>query len=137
MGFGHKMIITDREIKVLEFDAIRERLAALASTPMGRQRALELMPLADAAAVEQLLRETGEGRLLHARGVFSPPSMADIEPYVLRADKGGILSGAELAAVALFLKGARRWQQLMKSEEPRLYPRWPGGRRAGRLPGTA
>ena len=117
------MIITDREIKVLEFEAIRERLAALAATPMGRRRALDLMPVAGAAAVELLLRETGEGRLLHARGVFSPPAMADIEPYVLRADKGGILSGAELAAVALFLKGVRRWQQFMKSEEHRdLYP---------------
>ncbi|MEW5785381.1 MAG: endonuclease MutS2 [Bacillota bacterium] len=116
-------IITEREIKVLEFDQIRQRLASLTATPPARRQALDLLPSADVATVERLQRETDEGRLLGARGAFSPPAAADIEPYVLRADKGGVLSGAELAAVALFLKGVHRWRQFMKSEAQRdLYP---------------
>ena len=63
-------VITDREIKSLEFDAIRRRLAALTVTPMGRQAAESLLPTADRAVVERLLLETGEGRLLCTKAIF-------------------------------------------------------------------
>lgn len=116
-------VIREREIKVLEYNEIRQRLAALAATPMARAAAQQLTPSADLAVVERRLKETGEGRLLSARGSFSPQAVEDIEPFVLRASKGGMLKGTELAAVAGFLKGVRRWQRFFKdTEADALYP---------------
>ncbi len=118
-----KEIIREQEIKTLEFNAIRLKLAELAATPMGRDRALALMPSAEKAAVERRLKETGEGRMLCAGRSFTVPAVAEIEPLVTRAAKGGLLKGAELASVAAFIGGVRRWQQLFRDEESRrLYP---------------
>lgn len=118
-----KQVIREREIKSLEFNEIRSRLADLTLTPMGRQRAQELIPSADYGAVARLQNETGEGRLLCARGLFSPQAAAEIEPLVLRTEKSGVLSGAELALLAVFLTGVSKWQQFMKAFDQRdLYP---------------
>jgi dsDNA-specific endonuclease/ATPase MutS2 len=88
-----KPVVRERDIKTLEFDLIREQLAALTVTPMARERAAALLPSADYAAVERSLQETSEGRLLCARGAFSPAAAPDIEPLVGRAAKGGRLEG--------------------------------------------
>lgn len=116
-------VITSREIEALGFSEIRERLAALTVTPMGRRAATTLSPSADRAVVERRLGETGEGRLLCARTGFSPLPVGDITPAVGRAAKGGALHGGELAAVSLFLKGVQRWQRFFGSgERVDLYP---------------
>ncbi len=118
-----KQVIREREIKSLEFDEIRGRLAGMVLTPMGRQRARELTPSADYGVVSRLQRETGEGRLLCARGLFSPQAAGEIAPLVLRAEKSGVLNGTELALLAVFLKGVSKWRQFMKSPDHRdLYP---------------
>ena len=114
-----RQVIREREIKALEFAVIRNDLAELTLTPMGRQMALEMIPAADRSVVERLQKETNEGRLLCARGIFTPQAAGDIEPLVLRAQKGGILSGAECAHLALFLKGISRWRQFVKSYDQR------------------
>jgi DNA mismatch repair protein MutS2 len=118
-----RQVIREREIKALEFAVIRTDLAELTLTPMGRQMALEMIPAAERSAVERLQKETNEGRLLCARAIFTPQAVGDIEPLALRAQKGGILSGAECAQLALFLKGVTRWRQFMRSYDQRdLYP---------------
>ncbi len=116
-------VITAREIEALEFNEIRERLAALAVTPMGRRAAKTLLPSADREIVERRLGETGEGRLLCARTAFSISPVEDIAPLVNRAGKGGALQGGELAAVVRFLQGVRRWRRFFESgEKGDLYP---------------
>ncbi len=116
-------VIREREIKSLEFAEIRRSLADLTVTPMGRRLALEIMPAESIETVARRQKETGEGRLLCARALFSPQPTADIEPAVLRAQKGGVLSGAELAGLCQFLKGVARWKQFMKAPEQRdLFP---------------
>ena len=116
-------VITGREIKSLEFNEIRRILAALTVTPMARRAAEGLLPSPDAEHVEQRLQETGEGRLLCARGSFSPPPVDDISPQVTRAEKGGALQGSELAAVSGFLKGVQRCLRFFREgENAEVYP---------------
>jgi len=116
-------VITDREIRMLEFDAIRERLAEGALTPPARRRARELLPIAQWEAVERLLRETGEGRLLCAKGAVPLHETGDLEPVLERARRGGVLSGEELYAVSTFLRGVQRCRQFFRGEEAAaLYP---------------
>jgi len=118
-----RQVIREREIKALEFEVIRTRLAELTLTPMGRQLALKMMPASDSEAAARRQQETNEGRLLCSRGSFSPQAIGDIEPPVLRAQKGGILNGSECALMASFLKGVWRWRQFMKADDQRdLYP---------------
>ena len=118
-----KKVITAREIEALEFDEIRQRLAALTATPMGRRKAETLIPSADPVAVERSLGETGEGRLLCSRAAFSILPAEDITPLAGRAVKGGILRGDELAAVSRLLKGVRRWRLFFeKGDYAALYP---------------
>lgn len=118
-----KPVLREKESKTLEFNLIRERLAGMTVTPMGKEKALALMPSADEGIVKLLLKETGEGRLLSARERFSPPAVEDITHYLLRAEKGGALTGPELAEIQVFLKGVRRWKRFFQSGEKRdFYP---------------
>lgn len=125
-------VITAREIKVLEFDRVRRMLASCTVCPMAENKALELMPSGQYAEVETKLRFTSEGRLICSKNAFNPSTVADIEPLLVRADKGSMLSGPELASVNMFIKGVRRWQMFFKDRDNReLYPLLKG--LAGRL----
>lgn len=117
--------LTGREVKNLGFQEIRRLLADLTVTPMAREQALKLMPSADYDTVSRSLAETGEARLLSGKGSFYPPAVEDINPYISRVDKGGLLNGIELARIAHFLQGVSRWQHFFKNplhreEYPRL-----------------
>ncbi len=116
-------VITEREIKILEFAEIRRMLAELTASPMGREKAVNLHPSALEGEVQALQAETGEGRMLCARHAFVPPRVEDIGLSVNRALKGAMLSGAELASLQVFLKAIHRWQNYFKNdEEADLYP---------------
>lgn len=52
----------DHDLKVLEFDRIREFLASFAASPGGRQACLRLAPQTEPERIEQFLRETSEMR---------------------------------------------------------------------------
>ncbi len=116
-------VITEREIKVLEYDQIRQKLAELTVSPMGRRMAEELTPSANLTLVERRLKETGEGRLLCSKNAYSPSAVEDIEPYLARAAKGASLSAAELTVVMAFMKAVKRWVAFFKERDQReLYP---------------
>ncbi len=84
-------------LKVLEFDAIRERLRERCETAIGAARALELTPAFDEAKVWGHLTATGEA--YDAQGRYSVPSLGavrDLRGPIHRAGKGGVLGGQEL-----------------------------------------
>ncbi len=117
-------ILTSREIRNLEFQEIRNLLADFTVTPMAREEALRLMPSADYDAISRSQAETSEARLLVGKGSFSPPAVEDVTLYTVRAGKGGLLSGIELARIADFLRGVDRWQHFFKDSSHReMYPR--------------
>ncbi len=116
-------VITEREIKMLEFDQIRLKLASMTVSPMARRMAEQLIPSADFKAIERQQRETSEGRLLCYKNAFTPSSVEDIEQLLSRSDKGALLSGLELVAVMSFIKASRRWLTFFKDGDQRsLYP---------------
>lgn len=116
-------VLTSREIKMLEFDQIRQKLAGLTVSPMGQELAESLCPSADPLAVEKLIKETSEGRLLGSKKVFYPSTAVDIQPFLSRAAKGAMLSGAELSAVMLFISAVQRWVVFFKDSDHReLFP---------------
>lgn len=116
-------VITEREIKVLEFDQIRQKLAAMTISSMARQMAEQLTPSADYAVIEKQQKETSEGRLLCSKNAFTPSAVEDIKQLLSRADKGALLSGLELAALMSFIKASRRWSAFFKDNDQRLlYP---------------
>lgn len=116
-------VITERETEVLEFEQIRQKLAAQAVSPRAQALARLLQPAADFGAVERAQRETGEGRLLCVKNAFSPSAVDDIEPLLTRAAKGAVLSGPELSTIMHFIKAARSWHTFFKDRDHcELYP---------------
>ena len=110
-------VIREREVKVLEFQKIRESLAALTVSPMAAKMAESLLPSADCDQVERWQKETVEGRMLCNKNAFSPSGVEDIEPVVSRSEKGAILSGQELAEVKAFIQAVKRWVKFFKDTE--------------------
>ncbi|MDW7739918.1 MAG: endonuclease MutS2 [Bacillota bacterium] len=117
-------LITEREIKILEFDEIRRQLADYTASPMGRECMLNLSPNADYKVIENLQKESSEAKLLSVKNAFTPSTVEDILPLISRADKGSILTGAELAVISTFMKAVHRWQHFFKDiDNSLLYPR--------------
>lgn len=102
----------ERSLRVLEYPAIIERLAAATSFAAGRELAEALVPSADAGLVRKRLAETGEALKLMERGGHDLlGGVRDVREAISRARLGGVLSGAELldvAAVAAAIRKARR-----------------------------
>ena len=86
---------------LLEFNAIRERVADRATYFPARQMALGLQPSYDEYEVALLQQETAEGRaVLDESGEVDMYSPDDIGELVVRASIGGVLTGMELLAIA-------------------------------------
>jgi len=117
------MVITEREVKVLGFDSIIEKLAALTASPMGKERALKLRPYGDYDFVEKMLRETEEARHLSMKTSFSPSTVDDIGTLVSRAAKGSMLTGFDLSMIMRFIKAFLLWPKLFQENSySDLYP---------------
>lgn len=116
-------VTTQREMRILEFDRIREILASVTVSPMARERAEGLEPSSNYPGVLRMQQETGEGRLLCSKNAFNPSVVEDTKPHLDRALKGAMLSGSELAAVMSFLKASRRWKSFFNNRDHvELYP---------------
>ena len=95
-------------LTLLEFDAIRQRLAASARTAVGAEAAADLTPSADPPEVAVRQQETAEARrLLETAGPLELGPGDDLRPAVRRAQLGGVLSGVELRSAAALASAAR------------------------------
>ncbi|MBO7360748.1 MAG: endonuclease MutS2 [Clostridia bacterium] len=102
------MYLTDKTVSLLEFDKIRAMLAGHAGTEGSRRAALALMPDDDPVRVEASLKRTTDARaLLNEKG--KPPfgGIKDLSSHTERAEKGAMLTPAELLDVANLLRTAR------------------------------
>ncbi|MEX2446958.1 MAG: endonuclease MutS2 [Dehalococcoidia bacterium] len=97
----------DRTLAVLEYPAVIERLAALASWSAGREAARALRPLADRTAVVRRQRETAEAIELDRLGIAVPMTGArDVRERARAAARGQTLTAGELLEVASFCRAA-------------------------------
>lgn len=116
-------VVTNREIKVLEYDQIRHKLAEKTISPLGRKMAEEIVPVSDFQMVFRRQKETGEARLICSKNAFTPSPVEDINTFLTRVGKGASLSGAELSVILTFLKAVRRWEVFFKDkDQSELYP---------------
>ncbi len=99
----------ERVYRVLEFNVIKEQLAALTSCETARQAAVDLTPSRDKETVLRLLRETDDAVSLVMRKGRPPlGGIKDISLAVRRAGAGGMLGFTEILNCAGVLKAARR-----------------------------
>ena len=100
--------MTEKTLRVLEFDKIREMLSKEAVTLSGAETLLKITPYLDADKVRLSLKETDEAVVLSAKqGSIPISAICNIIPVVKRAEIGASLSFSELLNVARLLKTAR------------------------------
>ena len=100
-----------RALGLLEFDQIRQQLAATTRTVIGAESAGELAPTADGRDVAMRQQETAEARrLLDTTGALELGPVEDLRPAVQRALLGGVLRGEELRHFGT-LAAAARWNR--------------------------
>lgn len=112
-------------LRVLEFDAIRERLQYHCETPLGAALASELLPSFDETEVWRLLEQTRETMDFIAK--LSPPrlgALKDPREALNRAAKGGTLGGNEVFQIGDSLYAMRSLKEAVKprrAEFPKLW----------------
>ncbi|MGE5529215.1 MAG: endonuclease MutS2 [Patescibacteria group bacterium] len=106
--------MNDLTFATLEYDRIKEALAAFTVSGLGRRLAFELRPATDARAVAQMLRETTETRaILDAAGHIPLHGLSDVSEAVERVALGGVLDPAALTAMGDLLRGCRRLKSFL------------------------
>ena len=109
-----------RALGLLEFDQIRNHLAATTRTVVGAEAAAALSPSADSRDVATRLQETSEARrLLDTTGALELGPEEDLRPAVRRALLGGVLRGEELRYLGA-LAAAARWNRAALSHREDL-----------------
>ncbi len=98
-----------RSQALLEFPAVRERLAEATSFPPSRRLAESLEPSADPVVVARQLDETDQARaLLSDRPGVGVGAAHDIGPAIERAARGGRLDAEQFLAIGETLDAAAR-----------------------------
>ncbi len=101
----------------LQFDKILEMLAACATTEGAKQLCRNTEPADDIRKIEALLTETSDAeKLYRGKGEPSFGYVKDITPLLDRAEKGAMLSQAELLDCANVLRTVRGIIEYYKTE---------------------
>ncbi len=101
----------------LQFDKILEMLAACATTEGAKQLCRNTEPADDIRKIEALLTETSDAeKLYRGKGEPSFGYVKDITPLLDRAEKGAMLSQAELLDCANVLRTVRGIIEYDKTE---------------------
>jgi DNA mismatch repair protein MutS2 len=98
-----------KSLSTLEYPKIVERLAREASFSASKALAAELLPSADADEVRRRLAYTTEARrLMDLRPDVGVRGARDVRPHVTAAERGAMLTPAELLNVLATLRAARQ-----------------------------
>ena len=103
---------------LLDFGLIRETIASMAHTSVGKDLVLSMVPSNSFVEVMTLQQETAEGCHLTELGAqleFGPPD--DLRNLVNRARLGGILNGLELLLLRSMVDAALRNRFVLKRHE--------------------
>lgn len=95
----------EKSIKVLEFDKILEKLAALCSVEAGKEKILTLRPETEKDRVLYLQKQTAAAkRISSIKGAPSLSAHPSLPAIFDRAEKGAVLNPAELLRVGAMLR---------------------------------
>ena len=113
------MAFSDKALITLEFDKIKEMLAADCSTEGAKAMAMALMPSTDFDTVKTRLAHTSDAkRLINAKGYPSFSAPESTVPAAERAYKGAVISQRELLEVASLLYSARVTLDYIHTDKP-------------------
>jgi len=119
--------LAERGGAALEWERLRERLAAGARSELGRNRVLALEPSADATWIGQQQQRTAEMRRLVAlsatfdfRGLLDPEHLLDQARI-----EGSALEPAELLSILAHAERLDAWRQLIAMPPDDLRNNWP------------
>jgi DNA mismatch repair protein MutS2 len=95
------MTIIEKSLLALEWSKIKDKLAELATSSLGRDEVLSLPLENEEAIIIQRLRETAElKQLIQEEGELPlDDDIYDLRPFILRIEKEGVLNGQELLKV--------------------------------------
>ena len=107
----------ERNLRVLEYPKILERLAAMAMTEPGKAAARALRPSGDINEVRRLQQETEEALSAYAYHGGSPMAyFSDVSEYLQLAKVGSTLSMKALLTIAEGLRAARTVRNALVSD---------------------
>lgn len=106
-----------REFRLLEFDKILERLAALTISNMGRELAEDLHITTSLERARRWQRETSEAVSLLTRYNVGLETVPDIRQPLQMAKKGGVLDEGQLFSVLKLLNTATRLKTFFREKE--------------------
>ena len=107
-----------KALKTLEYDKIMERLARFATTPIGKDRCLNLEPMNDIGQIRTALQETTDAAdRIRRRGSLSFSGVKDILPSIKRLEIGSSLGIGELLAISSLLTAAARARSFGREED--------------------
>ncbi|MFN3974666.1 MAG: endonuclease MutS2 [Dehalococcoidia bacterium] len=102
-------VFADFSPHLLDLPAVLQQVAGHATCPLAQRLALTIQPSPHPDTVARLQQETHEARMLLDQGLDLDASLlGDIAPHLSRAQRGGILTGAELSDIARTLTGIRQ-----------------------------
>ena len=111
---GRGVQLDDKALAILEFPAIRERLARHTSFSASHAAALEIRPVTDRATVLRRQRETAEAvRLQELRIELGFGGVHDVRMAAEAAQRGKVLTTSELLEIASLARVAIRLQRTL------------------------
>ena len=110
-------MITERNMRILEFTRIRDMLAEGCLTENGREKCRALSPFSTLAEVARAQQETEEAAvILRYVGGHPLTEFPDARPALTICDKGGTLSAGMLLGVASLLRASRSARDALITE---------------------
>jgi DNA mismatch repair protein MutS2 len=107
-----------RTVRVLEYDAVRQRLSQHAASALGKELAGRVEPVCEGEEVRRLLAETAQARALAAAAGRAPlGGVVDVRAQVENASRGGVLAERDLLDVSGTLYAARRMRGFLLNGE--------------------
>jgi len=115
----------ERSLEVLDFFRIRDAVAAQCATDRGAALARSLVPAVDFPAACSEQAATAEMRGIAGGDAFALPRVRDARDAVVRAGRGGVLSGEELRDVGIALAATdAALRRIRASTAPTLHARF-------------
>ncbi len=111
--------MNEKVLKTLEYDKIIGQLASCATSPLGREMCLKLVPSSDIHEIVQAQTETTDALTrVRLKGGLSFTGLKDVGASLKRLEIGGTLSIGELLAISSVLTIAARARAYGRHEEP-------------------
>ena len=118
--------LTERGGASLQWEALRERLAAGAQSEVGRAWVLALEPSSDLAWIEKQQARNAEMRLLIRGGVFEFRGVFDVTELLEKGRiEGSALEAAELLQLLTHAERVEAWRLMLAAPPEAVRGQWP------------